>query len=135
MEYGLIPAGRGAAISELAAFGVSIMRIGLVGSWKTENIQSWDLSNESGFFEASRIIGTEIARKNHQIVVGSESKRTVDYHAVGVLSSSYNPTTSAERYTPAVRCSKVNQRLAPLSDQICSASAVSSSLQPRSCWR
>ena len=46
------------------------MRIGLVGSWKAENIQDWHLCNESGFLEASRLIGVEIARKNQQFLSG-----------------------------------------------------------------
>jgi hypothetical protein len=89
------------------------MRIGLVGSWKAEKVQSWNLSNESGFFEASRIIGAEIASKSHQIVVGSESKRTVDYHAVeGVVQALGSSTVSG----PPIAILRPNDEKTPYED-------------------
>lgn len=58
------------------------MRIAIVGSWKTENVDSWSLSDEAGFAEACQTVGAEIARQGHRLVVGSDSARTADYKAV-----------------------------------------------------
>jgi hypothetical protein len=49
------------------------VRIGLVGSWKDEDAKDWNLSDKDGFVQASQALAIEIARRNHQIVVGSES--------------------------------------------------------------
>ena len=109
------------------------MRIGLVGSWKAENVQSWNLSNESGFFEASRIIGTEIARKNHQIVVGSGSRRAVDYHAVeGVVQALGSSTV----ITPPIAILRPNDEKTPYEDfRTLSPHLFTSSSSPDSKWR
>jgi len=60
------------------------MRIALVGSWKDENANSanFSLVDKERFFASCRTLGGEIARHGHSLIVGSESERTADFHAV-----------------------------------------------------
>jgi hypothetical protein len=58
------------------------VRIAIVGSWKEEEAEEWNLRNPDDFAEACREIGAEIARRKHVLLVGSESERTADRYAV-----------------------------------------------------
>lgn len=67
------------------------MRIALIGSWKpgarNKKEDRPKLRDQEHFAEACRDLARTITQAGHQIVVGSESGRTADFHAVeGVIS-------------------------------------------------
>jgi hypothetical protein len=89
------------------------MRVGVVGSWKAEDASDWNLSDEFGFKEAARALGAEIARRQHQIVVGSESQRTADYFAVEGVVQALGSTIGV---APAITVVRPNDDKVPFHD-------------------
>lgn len=59
------------------------MRVAVLGSWRTEDRESWKLRETPELFQdACRRVGQELIGRGHSLIVGSDSKHTADCHAV-----------------------------------------------------
>lgn len=55
------------------------MRVAVLGSWRTEDAVDWKLRDTpEAFQQACRLIGAEIVKRGHSLVVGSTSLKTAD---------------------------------------------------------
>ena len=62
------------------------MNVAMVGSWRPGGEQGFVLEDESSFGDACRRLASAIVRAGHQLIIGSTSPYTADYHAVeGVI--------------------------------------------------
>jgi len=59
------------------------MRIGIFGSWKSEQKDNWRLSGEEvQFHKACQKLGEKLIQEGHTIIAGSTCERTADYHFI-----------------------------------------------------
>ena len=62
------------------------MKIAITGSWRppanTKEREYWKLRDERGFQQAARLLGAELARLGHRLVVATSGHHTADYWAV-----------------------------------------------------
>ncbi len=77
------------------------MRIGITGSWREKDRESWGLrSDPECFREACHQIGAAIAQTGAAITVGSDSRSTADKYAVEGYLSSYSDALSVRVVRP-----------------------------------
>ena len=59
------------------------MRVAVLGSWREEDRKSWELlETPEAFRAACRKVGSELIKRGHSLIVGSDSKHTADGNAV-----------------------------------------------------
>lgn len=77
------------------------MRIGITGSWREKDKESWSLRSDlKSFSEACWEIGVAIARTRSEITVGSDSGFTADRYAVEGYLSNYSKKLSVRVVRP-----------------------------------
>ena len=58
------------------------MRVAVLGSWRPEDVDAWDLIGSAKAFEkACRQIGKELVKRGHSLIVGTDSLHTADGQA------------------------------------------------------
>jgi len=58
------------------------MRIAICGSWRDVDEANWKLRDKGRFFEAVSLLGGELVRLGHRLVVATDSRHTADRAAV-----------------------------------------------------
>jgi len=77
------------------------MRIGITGSWREKDRESWGLRSDlKSFKDACHQIGLAIAQSGAEITVGSDSGFTADKYAVEGYLSSYVDSLSVRVVRP-----------------------------------
>src|SRR5437016_2678933 len=77
------------------------MRIGITGSWRERDRESWALSSDMSTFKtACHQIGELIARSGTEITVGSDSESTADRYVVESYLSNFRDGLSVRIVQP-----------------------------------
>ena len=79
------------------------MRVAVLGSWRQEDAQGWELRDTSERFqEACRRIGLELIKRGHSLILGSASLHTADGNALEGARDAWVTATDIKKDRPKV---------------------------------
>lgn len=79
------------------------MRVAVLGSWRPENAQEWDLRGTAeSFGQACHTIGHQLLKLGHSLILGSDSTNTADGHALAGARQAWNELPAVERARPRI---------------------------------